>query len=156
MVKVSDWKLAGLRLDSINQRLLDYWVGDDDDDDDMMMIIAQCRGCSVKLKHTQSLIRHVDALHLVPWRIVQSLNSRFEILYASALFHMAKTHRYTHTHTSAPGCMFIMKCSMSIKFKLKIALPLQNQNITINSSKHTRHRKELFSFQILSTILSNI
>ena len=37
----------------------------------------------------------------VPWRIIQSLNSRFEILCACALLHTAKTRTYTHAYTHA-------------------------------------------------------
>ena len=50
-------------------------------------------------------MRHYTCFTLdsVPWRIIQSLNSHFKILCASALFHMANTracvHAHTHTHT---------------------------------------------------------
>jgi len=39
----------------------------------------------------------VAIMDSIPWKIVQSLDSRFEILYASALFYMAKTRARTHT-----------------------------------------------------------
>ena len=40
----------------------------------------------------------VDSLDWIPWRIVQSLNSRFQNIRASSLSHTANTHTHTHTH----------------------------------------------------------
>ena len=47
--------------------------------------------------------RKVATLDSVPWRNVQSLNSRFEILCACASLYTAKTHTHTHTHTHRKG-----------------------------------------------------
>jgi len=43
--------------------------------------------------------QHENPPDSIPWRIVQSLNSRFDILCACALLHTANTHTHTHTHS---------------------------------------------------------